>query len=158
MANKAQIAAASWGIKTSFHSLLALLVTGVLIGVVYLTRDAEQPLLDEDRAAILRNSAETASPTPAPSTSTSTTERECNLFSGQWVFDNVSYPLYKEKECTYMSDQLACEKFGRRDLSYQQWRWQPHGCDLPRVYELSVVAVCLVVTRVGSMPQHCWRG
>lgn len=132
MANKAQIAAASWGIKTSFHSLLALLVTGVVIGVVYLTRDAEQPLLDEDRAAILHNSAETASPTPAPSTSTSTTERECNLFSGQWVFDNVSYPLYKEKECTYMSDQLACEKFGRRDLRYQQWRWQPHGCDLPR--------------------------
>ncbi|KAL2901893.1 Protein trichome birefringence-like 34 [Bienertia sinuspersici] len=31
-----------------------------------------------------------------------------------------------------MSDQLACEKFGRKDLSYQYWRWQPHHCDLPR--------------------------
>ncbi|XP_026440184.1 protein trichome birefringence-like 34 isoform X2 [Papaver somniferum] len=31
-----------------------------------------------------------------------------------------------------MSDQLACEKFGRKDLSYQNWRWQPDQCDLPR--------------------------
>lgn len=31
-----------------------------------------------------------------------------------------------------MSDQLACQKFGREDLSYQKWRWQPHHCDLPR--------------------------
>nr|AFK33829.1 unknown [Medicago truncatula] len=31
-----------------------------------------------------------------------------------------------------MSDQLACEKFGREDLSYQNWRWKPHQCDLPR--------------------------
>ncbi|KAK9069981.1 hypothetical protein SSX86_010379 [Deinandra increscens subsp. villosa] len=59
-------------------------------------------------------------------------ESECNLFSGKWVFDNKSYPLYKEKECKFMSDQLACNKFGREDLSYQNWRWQPHHCDLPR--------------------------
>ncbi|XP_014632937.1 protein trichome birefringence-like 34 [Glycine max] len=32
-----------------------------------------------------------------------------------------------------MSDKFACEKFGRKDLSYQNWRWKPHKCDLPRV-------------------------
>nr|XP_043637241.1 protein trichome birefringence-like 34 [Erigeron canadensis] len=57
---------------------------------------------------------------------------QCNLFNGKWVFDNTSYPLYKEKECKFMSDQLACNKFGRKDLSYQNWRWQPNHCDLPR--------------------------
>lgn len=31
-----------------------------------------------------------------------------------------------------MSDQLACEKFGRRDLGYRNWRWQPEECELPR--------------------------
>ncbi|XP_057472466.1 protein trichome birefringence-like 34 [Actinidia eriantha] len=31
-----------------------------------------------------------------------------------------------------MFDDLACEKYGRKDLNYQHWRWQPHGCDLPR--------------------------
>ncbi|XP_058075244.1 xylan O-acetyltransferase 14 isoform X2 [Magnolia sinica] len=57
---------------------------------------------------------------------------QCDLSSGRWVFDNVSYPLYSERQCTYMSDQLACEKYGRTDFMYQNWRWQPHQCDLPR--------------------------
>ncbi|KAK9289400.1 hypothetical protein L1049_007555 [Liquidambar formosana] len=37
----------------------------------------------------------------------------CDVFSGKWVFDNTSYPLYKESDCPYMSDQLACHKHGR---------------------------------------------
>ncbi|KAL8039053.1 hypothetical protein ABFX02_10G009900 [Erythranthe guttata] len=56
----------------------------------------------------------------------------CDLFSGKWVFDNVSYPLYKESNCPYMSDQLACHKHGRPDLDYQFWRWQPKNCNLKR--------------------------
>ncbi|XP_068642475.1 protein trichome birefringence-like 34 isoform X2 [Aristolochia californica] len=57
---------------------------------------------------------------------------DCDLSSGRWVFDNVSYPLYSERKCSFMSDQLACEKFGRANLRYQNWRWQPHDCNLPR--------------------------
>lgn len=56
----------------------------------------------------------------------------CDVFSGKWIFDNSSYPLYHESDCPYMSDQLACHKHGRSDLGYQYWRWQPHGCDLKR--------------------------
>uniref|UniRef100_A0A7N0VD08 Trichome birefringence-like N-terminal domain-containing protein n=1 Tax=Kalanchoe fedtschenkoi TaxID=63787 RepID=A0A7N0VD08_KALFE len=56
----------------------------------------------------------------------------CDWFDGKWVFDEESYPLYREEECSFMSDQLACEKFGRSDLSYRNWRWQPRRCDLPR--------------------------
>ncbi|KAL2500428.1 Protein trichome birefringence-like 35 [Forsythia ovata] len=56
----------------------------------------------------------------------------CDLFSGKWVFDNTSYPLYSESSCPYMSDQLACHKHGRTDLGYQFWRWQPHNCNLKR--------------------------
>lgn len=56
----------------------------------------------------------------------------CDVFSGKWVFDNTSYPLYNESDCPYMSDQLACHKHGRPDFDYQYWRWQPHGCDLKR--------------------------
>lgn len=57
----------------------------------------------------------------------------CDLFSGKWVFDNLTYPLYSERECMFMSDQSACEKFGRKNFRYQNWRWQPNGCDLPRL-------------------------
>ncbi|XP_031484944.1 protein trichome birefringence-like 35 [Nymphaea colorata] len=56
----------------------------------------------------------------------------CDLFSGKWVFDNASYPLYSERDCPYMSDQLACRKHGRPDSVYQNWRWQPHKCNLKR--------------------------
>ncbi|KAL3654881.1 Protein trichome birefringence-like 35 [Castilleja foliolosa] len=54
----------------------------------------------------------------------------CDLFTGKWVFDNNSYPLYNESSCPYMSDQLACHKHGRPDLGYQFWRWQPDNCNL----------------------------
>nr|XP_017245490.1 PREDICTED: protein trichome birefringence-like 34 [Daucus carota subsp. sativus] len=56
----------------------------------------------------------------------------CNLFSGKWVFDNESYPLYREEECTFVYDENACQMFGRKDLNYQHWRWQPHRCNLKR--------------------------
>ncbi|XP_047306705.1 protein trichome birefringence-like 34 [Impatiens glandulifera] len=59
-------------------------------------------------------------------------ESSCDLFSGKWVFDNQSYPLYKDRECSFMFDDLACEKYGRPDLRWQQWRWQPNDCVLPR--------------------------
>ncbi|KAL1549095.1 Protein trichome birefringence-like 35 [Salvia divinorum] len=56
----------------------------------------------------------------------------CDFFSGKWVLDNVSYPLYNESHCPYMSDQLACHKHGRQDLGYQFWRWQPQNCNMKR--------------------------
>lgn len=68
---------------------------------------------------------------PGPDRRRGTSER-CDVFSGKWVFDNTSYPLYNESHCPYMSDQLACHKHGRSDLGYQYWRWQPHYCNLKR--------------------------
>lgn len=57
----------------------------------------------------------------------------CDLFSGKWVFDNVSYPLYEEARCSLQAmSSHACHKYGRKDLTYQHWRWQPHHCNLPR--------------------------
>lgn len=106
---------ATWGIRSSFHSLIALLFAFLVIASIYVTQNSG--VLVEDRTK---------------SKSSGDLLSRCNLFSGKWVFDNKSYPLYKEKECTFMSDQLACEKFGRKDLNYQNWRWQPHQCDLPR--------------------------
>ncbi|KAL3617461.1 hypothetical protein CASFOL_037782 [Castilleja foliolosa] len=64
------------------------------------------------------------------------TNRRCDLFSGKWVYDDVSYPLYKEKECSFMENGFACEKYGRQDLKYQNWRWQLHHdhCELPSMF------------------------
>ncbi|CAD6270158.1 unnamed protein product [Miscanthus lutarioriparius] len=57
---------------------------------------------------------------------------ECNWSTGRWVYDNVSRPLYNGLKCAFIFSEVACDKYGRKDVMYQQWRWQPHGCDLPR--------------------------
>ncbi|KAF7849336.1 hypothetical protein BT93_L0959 [Corymbia citriodora subsp. variegata] len=119
MVDKAEITPATWAVRGSFHSLVALLVASVVVAVLSLARNGSHfpPLVPND--AVSLRSATGATPS-------------CDLFSGRWVYDNASYPLYEEKRCTFMSDQVACEKFGRRDLEYRHWRWRPHGCDIPR--------------------------
>ncbi|KAI7750705.1 hypothetical protein M8C21_013007, partial [Ambrosia artemisiifolia] len=58
--------------------------------------------------------------------------KDCDFFNGSWVYDNKSRPLYKGRQCSFMTDDYACEKYGRQDFEYQYWRWQPHACHLPR--------------------------
>jgi hypothetical protein len=68
---------------------------------------------------------------------------ECNWSTGRWVYDNVSRPLYSGLKCAFIFPEVACDKYGRKDIMYQHWRWQPHGCDLPR-YEY-VASFCSLI-------------
>ncbi|KAG9160177.1 hypothetical protein Leryth_025959 [Lithospermum erythrorhizon] len=63
----------------------------------------------------------------------------CNLHSGRWVFDNKSEPPYSSVNCTFIDDGMACEKFGRKNMNYQYWRWQPYDCDLPRFNAIALL-------------------
>ncbi|XP_019158180.1 PREDICTED: protein trichome birefringence-like 33 [Ipomoea nil] len=58
-------------------------------------------------------------------------ENGCDIFSGRWVRDEESRPLYKESECPYLQPQQACLASGRPDRDYIYWKWQPNACSLP---------------------------
>ncbi|KAI3514282.1 hypothetical protein L1887_12602 [Cichorium endivia] len=56
----------------------------------------------------------------------------CDLFDGEWVRDE-SYPLYKPGSCSLIDEQFNCFSNGRPDLGFQNYKWQPKGCILPRL-------------------------
>ncbi|PUZ47927.1 hypothetical protein GQ55_7G205500 [Panicum hallii var. hallii] len=57
---------------------------------------------------------------------------KCDVFNGRWVRDE-GYGFYPPKSCALIDDDFNCHKNGRPDSDYLKWRWQPHGCDIPRL-------------------------
>ncbi|VVB16988.1 unnamed protein product [Arabis nemorensis] len=57
--------------------------------------------------------------------------RGCDLYKGSWVKDD-EYPLYQPGSCPYVDEAFDCQRNGRRDSDYLNWKWKPDGCDLPR--------------------------
>ncbi|KAG8375078.1 hypothetical protein BUALT_Bualt10G0062800 [Buddleja alternifolia] len=59
-------------------------------------------------------------------------EGKCNLFIGDWV-PNQDEPLYTNWTCNFIEDHQNCMMNGRPDDGYLYWRWNPRGCELPRL-------------------------
>ncbi|KAF5937174.1 hypothetical protein HYC85_024680 [Camellia sinensis] len=56
----------------------------------------------------------------------------CNLYNGSWVRDDDSYPLYEAGSCPHIDEQFNCFLNGRPDNKFENFRWQPNGCNIPR--------------------------
>ncbi|XP_074329036.1 protein trichome birefringence-like 18 isoform X2 [Apium graveolens] len=57
--------------------------------------------------------------------------QDCDLYHGQWVYDQNG-PLYSNNSCPVLTQMQNCQGNGRPDKEYENWRWKPEHCDLPR--------------------------
>ncbi|KAH6777909.1 TRICHOME BIREFRINGENCE-LIKE 34 [Perilla frutescens var. frutescens] len=116
------------------HCIVGFSLITLLGAVIYLTSDflGFLDLQKQLKNACVNNAGNDPQKAYEEYKSSSSSSSSCNLFSGRWVFDNVSLPLYEERNCSFMLPEFACEKYGRKDLKYRNWRWKPHECDLPR--------------------------
>ena len=55
----------------------------------------------------------------------------CDLYHGKWVYDSAG-PLYTNNSCPVLTQMQNCQGNGRPDKEYENWRWKPTGCELPR--------------------------
>ncbi|KAH6783034.1 TRICHOME BIREFRINGENCE-LIKE 18 [Perilla frutescens var. hirtella] len=58
-------------------------------------------------------------------------EEDCDLYHGKWVHDTTG-PLYRNDSCPVLTQMQNCQGNGRPDKDYENWRWKPSQCDLPR--------------------------
>lgn len=56
----------------------------------------------------------------------------CDIFRGDWMPDPDA-PYYTNATCKVIHEHYDCMRYGKPDLGFVRWRWQPDGCDLPRL-------------------------
>lgn len=119
---------ATWKDTVKFLPLAAVFMVTFTVAAIFLTAGRATKVVTPQNLVFLKEHVTKNGTKP------STLKKEnCNLFSGKWVYDDVSYPLYREGKCTLMEEDFACERYGRKNLTYQNWRWQPHHCHLPKL-------------------------
>ncbi|XP_042508133.1 protein YLS7-like [Macadamia integrifolia] len=82
------------------------------------------------------NSTLVTSPPPSPlagksSKIDSVYSEACDLYDGKWFYDSAG-PLYTNNTCPILTQMQNCQGNGRPDKDYENWRWKPSKCDLPR--------------------------
>ncbi|KAK2971750.1 hypothetical protein RJ640_022889 [Escallonia rubra] len=77
-------------------------------------------------------SVPSASPVSGNVSQTGSIDSGCDLYHGKWVFDSNG-PLYTNNSCPVLSQMQNCQGNGRPDKEYENWRWKPAECDLPRL-------------------------
>lgn len=55
----------------------------------------------------------------------------CDLYHGSWFYDPLG-PTYTNNTCPVLTQMQNCQGNGRPDKEYENWRWKPYKCELPR--------------------------
>ncbi|KAJ6805535.1 protein YLS7-like [Iris pallida] len=86
----------------------------------------------DDGSALLDAAKEgTVSPSESEIDSATTSSKSCDLYQGKWIYDPVG-PLYTNNTCPIITQMQNCQGNLRPDKEYENYRWKPDQCDLPR--------------------------
>ncbi|CAN7027279.1 unnamed protein product [Brassica oleracea var. botrytis] len=59
---------------------------------------------------------------------------DCDIYDGNWVrAGDETMPYYPPGSCPYIDRDFNCHANKRPDDGYVKWKWQPNGCDIPRL-------------------------
>ncbi|KAJ4830058.1 hypothetical protein Tsubulata_009672, partial [Turnera subulata] len=87
-------------------------------------------------AQILPNTHTHTQPPPSSSSSSSSSSSQgdyCDYSHGRWVRDETYKNQSYTEDCPFLDPGFRCvNTCGRKDVEYQNWRWQPKSCDMPR--------------------------
>lgn len=76
-------------------------------------------------------SAPSVIPLVSDATESGSVDSGCDLYHGHWYYDSTG-PLYTNNTCPVLTQMQNCQGNGRPDKEYENWRWKPSQCDLPR--------------------------
>ncbi|WOK96997.1 hypothetical protein Cni_G05705 [Canna indica] len=86
MAANNQFTLKLWSLRYRFNSTVTVFIAFVIVLAIFIT------IKNGEQAEILAIVG---------------VDEACDLFSDQWVYDNTTYPLYSERGCRFMSEQIV---------------------------------------------------
>jgi hypothetical protein len=105
----------------------------LLVLLIVLFPASNYSSLNTERFIDVPDTLASSSAAPARSRATSNaSDAACDVARGEWVPDSAG-SYYTNATCPLIDGRQDCMKYGKPGMeSILGWRWQPHGCDLPR--------------------------
>ncbi|KAF6169849.1 hypothetical protein GIB67_034241 [Kingdonia uniflora] len=86
---------------------------------------------EDDRKVVVESRDSPISEAALPNGPSKVQSGSCDLYHGQWFYDSAG-PLYTNNTCPVITQMQNCQGNGRPDKDYENYRWKPIYCDLPR--------------------------
>ncbi|XWS48356.1 hypothetical protein CRYUN_Cryun13aG0069000 [Craigia yunnanensis] len=92
----------------------------------------EKPVeLSEPSSRATEKKVDTSSSASSSASESNSVDSGCDLYHGKWFYDTQG-PLYTNNSCPVLTQMQNCQGNGRPDKEYENWRWKPSQCNLPR--------------------------